>query len=173
MPCGPSLKCIACSARKDCHLQSQEKRRRRSGGAEPVAGAKNMFLVSSVLSVLVCYCQRSSICSRASVGKESDVMCLLCVQANISHEIRTPLNGMLAVAQLLLSTSLTPEQRQGCPLAVSIKHHIVAQWLPSCGRSSVLPAHCPSASDVHDRLPMQRAGGHADGQRSHAADEHG
>ncbi len=31
--------------------------------------------------------------------------------ANISHEIRTPLNGMLAVAQLLLGTTLTPEQR--------------------------------------------------------------
>jgi len=31
--------------------------------------------------------------------------------ANISHEIRTPLNGMIAVAQLLLVTSLSPEQR--------------------------------------------------------------
>lgn len=32
--------------------------------------------------------------------------------ANISHEVRTPLNGMIAVAQLLLRTSLTPEQRE-------------------------------------------------------------
>ena len=31
--------------------------------------------------------------------------------ANMSHEIRTPLNGMIAVAQLLLATPLTPEQR--------------------------------------------------------------
>ena len=30
--------------------------------------------------------------------------------ANISHEIRTPLNGMIAVAQLLLATCLSPEQ---------------------------------------------------------------
>ncbi len=31
--------------------------------------------------------------------------------ANISHEIRTPLNGMMATAQLLLTSALTPEQR--------------------------------------------------------------
>ena len=57
----------------------------------------------------------------------------LCVQANISHEIRTPLNGMLAVAQLLLSTSLTPEQRQVCPSAASPAQHSVAEHLSGCG----------------------------------------
>jgi len=31
---------------------------------------------------------------------------------NVSHEIRTPLNGMIAVAQLLLRTTLSPEQRE-------------------------------------------------------------
>lgn len=31
--------------------------------------------------------------------------------ANMSHEIRTPLNGMMATAQLLLASALTPEQR--------------------------------------------------------------
>ncbi len=31
--------------------------------------------------------------------------------ARMSHEIRTPLNGMIAVAQLLLSSNLSPEQR--------------------------------------------------------------
>ncbi|EFJ49743.1 hypothetical protein VOLCADRAFT_58998, partial [Volvox carteri f. nagariensis] len=30
----------------------------------------------------------------------------------MSHEIRTPLNGMIATAQLLLSSHLTPEQRE-------------------------------------------------------------
>lgn len=32
--------------------------------------------------------------------------------ANMSHEIRTPLNGMMATAQLLLASALTPEQRE-------------------------------------------------------------
>ena len=32
--------------------------------------------------------------------------------ANMSHEIRTPLNGLIAVAQLLAVSGLTPEQRE-------------------------------------------------------------
>ena len=55
------------------------------------------------------------------------------LQANISHEIRTPLNGMLAVAQLLLSTTLTPEQRwvPCLPILVSLLLHMLSSRLQS------------------------------------------
>ena len=76
------------------------------------------------------------------------------VQANISHEIRTPLNGMLAVAQLLLSTSLTPEQRQACPLAVSPTQHSAAEQLSGCGGLADQLCHLHAPHQAQTRITV-------------------
>jgi len=57
-------------------------------------------------------CSVSRIVGGRQVAAETATEAKSMFLANMSHEIRTPLNGMIAVAQLLLSTNLTPEQRR-------------------------------------------------------------
>lgn len=49
---------------------------------------------------------------RTTSSSESSQSCNIAFLANmVSHELRTPLNGIVSLAELLLRTSLTPEQR--------------------------------------------------------------
>ncbi|KAL4431058.1 hypothetical protein ABPG75_006314 [Micractinium tetrahymenae] len=82
----------------------------------PVRDASGRLLsfigVQSDITELVRRRQAEKELQEAKVAAETAAEAKSMFLANMSHEIRTPLNGMIAVAQLLLSSGLTPEQRE-------------------------------------------------------------
>lgn len=67
--------------------------------------------VQSDITELVMRKEEERRASEAKVTAENAMEAKSMFLANMSHEIRTPLNGMMAMAQLLLTSVLSPEQR--------------------------------------------------------------
>nr|AML78993.1 putative LOV domain-containing protein [Carteria crucifera] len=82
----------------------------------PVRDAKGRLLsyigVQSNITELIWRKEAEKHLLEAKIAAETAAEAKSMFLANMSHEIRTPLNGMIATAQLLLASSLSPEQRE-------------------------------------------------------------
>nr|AML77436.1 putative LOV domain-containing protein [Heterochlamydomonas inaequalis] len=80
---------------------------------EPCTGRLMSYIgVQKNVSQLVAHKLSEEKLLEAKLSAENATEAKSAFVANMSHEIRTPLNGMIATAQLLLASVLTPEQRE-------------------------------------------------------------
>ncbi|KAI8464289.1 MAG: hypothetical protein J3K34DRAFT_492346 [Monoraphidium minutum] len=81
--------------------QQQQQQQEEGGGAEAGGGRRLQYLIGVQSDV-------SDLARKAQAAQAARNRFI----ANMSHELRTPLNGILATAQLLLASQLSPEQRE-------------------------------------------------------------